>query len=71
MIKFILTVQLCSIIHMDCMKEFQSNVVFNSYYECMVSGYARSINTLNNMGEQFVDRTKIVVKFSCQEATDS
>ena len=71
MIKFILTVQLCSIIHMDCMKEFQSNVVFNSYYECMVSGYARSINTLNDMGEQFVDRTKIVVKFSCQEATDS
>ena len=71
MIKFILTVQLCSMVHMDCMKEFQSNVVFNSYYECMVSGYARSINTLNNMGEQFVDRTKIVVKFSCQEATDS
>ena len=71
MIKFILTVQLCSMVHMDCMKEFQSNVVFNSYYECMVSGYARSINTLNNMGEQFVGRTKIVVKFSCQEATDS
>jgi len=71
MIKFILTVQLCSMVHMDCMKEFQSNVVFNSYYECMVSGYARSINTLNDMGEQFVDRTKIVVKFSCQEATDS
>ena len=71
MIKFILTVQLCSIVHMDCMKEFQSNIVFNSYYECMVSGYERSINTLNNMGEQFVDRTKIVVKFSCQEATDS
>ena len=71
MIKFFLTIQLCSLVHMDCMKEFQSNVVFNSYYECMVSGYARSINTLNNMGEQFVDRTKIVVKFSCQEATDS
>ena len=71
MIKFILTVQLCSIVHMDCMKEFQSNIVFNSYYECMVSGHERSINTLNNMGEQFVGRTKIVVKFSCQETTDS
>jgi hypothetical protein len=71
MIKFILTVQLCSIVHMDCMKEFQSNIVFNSYYECMVSGHQRSINTFNNMGEQLVDRAKIVVKFSCQESTDS
>jgi hypothetical protein len=53
------------------MKEFQSNIVFNSYYECMVSGHERSINTLNNMGEQFVGRTKIIVKFSCQEATNS
>jgi len=53
------------------MKEFQSNIVFNNYYECMVSGHERSINTLNKMGEQFVDRTKIVIKFSCQEATDS
>ena len=71
MIKFILTIQLCSMVHMDCMKEFQSNIVFNSYYECMHVGYASSINTLNNMGQQFVDRIKIVVKFSCQETTDS
>ena len=71
MIKFILIIQLCSLVHMDCMKEFQSNIVFNSYYECMTSGHECSINTLNNMGEQFVDRTKIVIKFSCQEATDS
>ena len=56
---------------MDCMKEFQSNIVFNSYYECMTSGHERSLDTLNNMGEQFVDRTKIVIKFSCQEATGS
>ena len=71
MIKFILIIQLCSLVHMDCMKEFQSNIVFNSYYECMTSGHERSINTLNNMGKQFVDRTKIVIKFSCQEATES
>ena len=50
MIKFILTVQLCSIVHMDCMKEFQSNIVFNSYYECMVSGHQRSINTFKQYG---------------------
>ena len=71
MIKFILTVQLCSIVHMDCMKEFQSNIVFDSYYECMISGHERSLDTLNNMGQQFVDRSKIVIKFSCQETTGS
>ena len=69
MIKFILIIQLCSVVHMDCMKEFKSNIVFDSYYECMHSGHAHSIYTLNNMGQQFVDRTKTVIKFSCQEAT--
>ena len=56
---------------MDCMKEFQSNIVFDSYYECMHAGHASSIDTLNNMGQQFVDRSKVVIKFSCQEATGS
>ena len=71
MIKFILIIQLCSVVHMDCMKEFQSNIVFDSYYECMHAGYAHSIDSLNNMGQQFVDRSKVVIKFSCQEATGS
>jgi hypothetical protein len=71
MIKFILIVKICSLMHMDCMQEFNSGVVFDNYYECATAGHIRSVTTLNNMGGDFVNRARIVIKFSCEESTDS
>jgi len=71
MIKFILIIKICSFMHMDCMQEFSSSIVFDNYYECVTAGHIRSVTTLNNMGEDFVNRARIVIKFSCEESTDS
>ena len=71
MIKFILIVKICSFMHMDCMQEFSSSIVFDNYYECVTAGHIRSVTTLNNMGGDFVNRAKIVIKFSCEESTGS
>jgi len=71
MIKFILIIKICSFMHMDCLQEYSSSIVFDNYYECVTAGHIRSVTTLNNMGGDFVNRAKIVIKFSCEESTNS
>ena len=38
----------------------------NSYYDCATVGYIRGLNVVRELGEEEVNKQKIVIKFGCQ-----
>jgi len=71
MIKFILIMQVCSAVHMDCMPKFETTPFFNSYSACTMTGHLRSITMMNEMGPDFFERAQIKIKFNCKKTTQS
>ena len=57
--------------HMDCMPQFEQSLLFETHSSCIMSGHLSSMRMMNDMGEDFVNRARIVIKFSCEESTDS
>ena len=64
MIKFMLIMQICSAVHMNCMDEKPIGV-YSSHYDCVTAGYINAIGTTQNIGPEEVEKNKIVIKFSC------
>ena len=71
MIKFVLILQLCSVVQMDCMPEINQNPLFSTHSECVNAGHLRSLKLLNEVGEQLVNRAKIQVRIKCKEVRES
>ena len=70
MIKFLLVMQVCSGVHMDCMTKFETSPLFNNYYECSTVGYLRSLKIMDEMGGDFVNRAEIQIKFKCNKINE-
>jgi len=71
MIKFLLIMQVCSAVHMDCMTQFEHTPLFETHSACIMAGHLRSITIMNNMGNDFVERARIQIKFNCKKTTSS
>jgi len=65
--KFFLTIQVCSALIGQCMNPMQLNQPFNSHYECMHAGALNMIELSQNMGSDYVNEKKIIIKFTCTE----
>ena len=71
MIKFVLILQICSVVQMDCMPEINQNPLFNTHSDCARAGHLNSIKLLDEIGDQLVDRAKLYVRFECKEVRES
>jgi len=69
--KFELIMTICSILANDCTPPVSDNVLYNTHYECAISGYNKSIDVLNDFTEEKVNKAKIIVSFGCVEITAS
>jgi hypothetical protein len=50
MIKFLLVMQICSVVNESCLKPFSySSFQYATYFECASVGYLSSLKYLNNM----------------------
>ena len=68
MIKFLLVVKVCSALDGSCLPE-QSVAVHDSWYNCAVAGKEETKSLMEIIGEDLINRNKLVIGFSCQPHT--
>ena len=71
--KFILVLYMCSMLSNSCPTSTIAGYQFNTHYDCVNAGYAVAQSTFRNLKEleewdrQYLEQSKIVVKFECRE----
>ena len=71
--KYILILYMCSMSTGQCPTNTISGYQFESHYDCVNAGYAIAQSTFRNLEEleeynrDYIDQSKIVVKFECKE----
>jgi hypothetical protein len=72
MIKFLLVMQICSVVNESCLKPFSySSFQYATYFECASVGYLSSLKYLNNMETDFINNNQIIITFRCQKIINS
>ena len=69
--KFILILNICSAVHLNCLPAIYDSFVFNSWKECANAGYQRSIEEIKKIDSGIVNRNKVLVNFKCEEVKES
>ncbi len=64
MVKFLLVIKICSAIHNDCLPEQNVNT-HESWYECAKAGSYETIELIDIIGHDLINRNKIHISFSC------
>ena len=69
MIKFTLTIWVCSFLTMPsvCMPPVLSPVLYNSWYECSRAAHQQSVKVLSKLGYKEVNENKIATRYMCKE----
>jgi len=71
--KYLLILYMCSMNTGLCPNSTISGYQFNSHYDCVNAGYAIAQKTYRNLKEleewdrEYLEQSKIVVKFECKE----
>ena len=71
--KFILYLYLCSQVTGQCPSSTIAGYQFTNHYDCVNAGYAIAQSTFRNLEEleeynrDYIEQSKIVVKFECRE----
>ena len=71
--KYILILYMCSMLSNNCPTSTIAGYQFNTYYDCVNAGYAVAQSTFRNLKEleewdrEYLEQSKIVVKFECKE----
>ena len=63
--KFILSLIICSSVAGECMPPFDWQDTFRTQYDCLVFGYEESLNKMNEIGREEVNKYDMYVKFTC------
>ena len=73
LMKYILVLYMCSMINNSCPTSTVAGYQFVSHYDCVNAGYAVAQSTFRNLEEleeynrDYIEQSKIVVKFECRE----
>ena len=65
MINFLLVVKVCSALDGTCLPE-QPVSVHASWYTCAGAGINETMSLMNIIGEDLINRNRLVINFSCQ-----
>ena len=71
--KYILVLYMCSMLSNNCPQSTIAGYQFNTHYDCVNAGYGVAQSTFRNLKEleewdrQYLEQSKIVVKFECRE----
>ena len=69
MLKFILTLQICSMAMNTCNPPLEHKVVFDDWYSCAIMGSSSSVKTFQNLGPDYVNATGTLIKYWCVPKT--
>jgi hypothetical protein len=63
--KILLSLIICSQVAGTCMEPYEWPETFNTQYDCMVFGYEESLNKMQEIGRQEVNKYNIYIRFTC------
>ncbi len=69
--KFILLIQICSIISSSCMAPVEIGPGYEEYSKCALDGYTKSLEFLNALEEKTINEQQIYTKFYCKPITNT
>lgn len=65
--KFLLIIQICSSVFQQCTEPLKIYPMYDSHYDCATGGFIRGLTALREIGQEEVDKSRIIVNFSCQK----
>lgn len=65
--KFLLVIQICSAVLQQCTEPLKIYPMYDSHYDCATGGFIRGLTALREIGQEEVDKSRIIVNFSCQK----
>ena len=67
MIKFLLIIQICSIVLQECAPPLKIYPLYNSHYDCANGGFLHGLTAIRELGVNEVNQKIIYLNFSCKE----
>jgi hypothetical protein len=64
--KFLLVIQICSIIAQQCTGSYEIGR-YKDHYDCATAGFINAMGTIREIGPEEVNANKLLVNFSCKE----
>ena len=64
---FVLNLIICSALLNSCLPPYRYPDLFDDGYSCMIAGNYKSIEKLEEIGNEDVNKNKIFIKFLCTE----
>ena len=64
--KYLLVMQICSVVTLSCTPPMEHTVHYNSYYDCASAGYLQALKATQNLGKDHVDKNQIIINFMCK-----
>jgi hypothetical protein len=65
--KIVLSIIICSALAGECKPSFQHKDLLEDWSSCMYQGYNDSLSLLGVMGDDYINKNKIFIKFACKE----
>ena len=66
--KFFMSIAVCSFLDGTCMPYLQYPQSFDSRNTCMNFAYKESIEIMNELNQDMVERNRLATKFTCEQA---
>ena len=64
---YLLSILMCSTVANTCMPPHPFEDIYDSSYTCLMDGYQKSIDKLEEIGQSEVDEYGIYLKFECTQ----
>ena len=63
--KILLSLIICSQVAGTCLEPYEWPETFNTQYDCMVFGYEESLNKMQQLGREEVNKYNMYIRFTC------
>ena len=65
--KIALAIIMWSYAYGECMEPYVFHEKYPSHYECMIDGYKKSLDKMEEIGKRATNRDQLFFKFACYE----
>ena len=69
--KFILTIVMCSYYQGVCLTPYTFPKNYDSMYDCLLDGYTKSHDKIEELGRKEINAHGVYIKFDCRPATNT
>ena len=68
--KWIALVAICSSLSGECTKTYSDNILYDTFYDCVVNGTAKSLDILKNIDKDEFNKNKLGIRLNCKRINE-